>query len=345
MAGFKIKDTLVNTIDGAPIVLAEDVWHNGVPIPELLNGKISAVSGKGLSTNDYTTDEKNKLAGIAAGAEVNVQSDWNATSGDAFIKNKPTIPIVPTKISAFTNDSGYLTAHQSLSGYATQTWVQNQGYIKTNADGELELDGYVKMEDFLKSYSNLNASITSYSNSKTTVSFEILFGTKVLTFDEVPTVTLNGKTATVTGTSACVATFNGDARNTNNKMVVNVSGKIAGVSVTYSVTFEAYYYPVKIGFQTAANGADTSLNSYYITNLVGTKVEATIDVNGKYLYAYIPTALVPTSDKSLQLLDLEYPINMLNLTATSDTVANYKVYRFGTPQKGGSTYKLQFNII
>lgn len=31
-----------------------------------------------------------KLATIAEGAEVNVQSDWNAASGDAFIKNKPT---------------------------------------------------------------------------------------------------------------------------------------------------------------------------------------------------------------------------------------------------------------
>lgn len=32
------------------------------------NGKVDAVSGKGLSANDYTTTEKNKLAGIAAGA-------------------------------------------------------------------------------------------------------------------------------------------------------------------------------------------------------------------------------------------------------------------------------------
>lgn len=29
-------------------------------------------AGKALSTNDYTTDEKNKLAGIAAKAQVNV---------------------------------------------------------------------------------------------------------------------------------------------------------------------------------------------------------------------------------------------------------------------------------
>lgn len=36
-----------------------------------LDSKVGIVSGKGLSTNDYTTTEKNKLAGIAAGAQVN----------------------------------------------------------------------------------------------------------------------------------------------------------------------------------------------------------------------------------------------------------------------------------
>lgn len=39
-----------------------------------------------------TTDERAKLTGIEIGAEVNVQSDWNAVSGDALILNKPTIP-------------------------------------------------------------------------------------------------------------------------------------------------------------------------------------------------------------------------------------------------------------
>ena len=93
--------------------------------------------------NNYTTTEKNKLSGIASGAEVNVQSDWSVTdtSSDAFIKNKPTIPTVnnatltiqkngtnvqtftansssnktanitvPTKTSDLTNDSGFVDA-------------------------------------------------------------------------------------------------------------------------------------------------------------------------------------------------------------------------------------------
>jgi hypothetical protein len=45
----------------------------------------------GATLNDYTTAEKTKLAGIATGAEVNVNADWNAVSGDAQILNKPTL--------------------------------------------------------------------------------------------------------------------------------------------------------------------------------------------------------------------------------------------------------------
>lgn len=74
-----------------------------------VNDKVDKVNGKVLSSNDYTTTEKNKLAGIANNAtavtdstvsgwgykktDTNTwrpQPDWNATSGDATIKNKPT---------------------------------------------------------------------------------------------------------------------------------------------------------------------------------------------------------------------------------------------------------------
>lgn len=37
-----------------------------------IGNKVDKEAGKGLSTNDYTTEEKNKLAGIAEGAQVNV---------------------------------------------------------------------------------------------------------------------------------------------------------------------------------------------------------------------------------------------------------------------------------
>ena len=53
-----------------------------------------SIGDGGLTTNDFTNDDHTKLNGIAAGAEINVQADWNESSSgsDAFIANKPTIP-------------------------------------------------------------------------------------------------------------------------------------------------------------------------------------------------------------------------------------------------------------
>jgi len=57
-----------------------------------LDDKVDKVLGKELSDNNFTDALLNKLNAIAAGAEVNVQSDWNQTlnTEDDFILNKPT---------------------------------------------------------------------------------------------------------------------------------------------------------------------------------------------------------------------------------------------------------------
>lgn len=94
--------------------------------------------------NNFTTALKDKLNGVATGAEVNVQSDWNVadTSSDAFIKNKPAIPTktsditndsgfitsaaVPTKTSDLTNDSGFITNQvNNLANYYDQTAINS----------------------------------------------------------------------------------------------------------------------------------------------------------------------------------------------------------------------------
>ena len=50
--------------------------------------------------NNYTSTEKSKLSGIASGAEVNVQSNWNETdsTADAYIANKPDIESLKTLV-------------------------------------------------------------------------------------------------------------------------------------------------------------------------------------------------------------------------------------------------------
>ena len=75
-------------------------------VTSALATKVDKIAGKGLSTNDYTDYEKTKLAYIQSGAEVNVQVDWFESNrwSDAFILNKP------TKLSDFSNDTGFITS-------------------------------------------------------------------------------------------------------------------------------------------------------------------------------------------------------------------------------------------
>ena len=75
-----------------------------------LNNKVDKVSGKGLSTNDYTTPEKTKLAGIEEGAEVNAISgiSVNGTTQEPDEETKVVDITVPTKLSQLTNDGNFV---------------------------------------------------------------------------------------------------------------------------------------------------------------------------------------------------------------------------------------------
>lgn len=53
---------------------------------------VDNITTTGTVNGRNMTTDGSKLDGIAAGAEVNVNADWNAVSGDAQILNKPTIP-------------------------------------------------------------------------------------------------------------------------------------------------------------------------------------------------------------------------------------------------------------
>lgn len=58
-----------------------------------------------------------------------------ATSGSYNdLSDKPTIPIVPSNVSAFTNDAGYLTQHQSLDGY-----VKSVNGTKPDSNGNVTI--------------------------------------------------------------------------------------------------------------------------------------------------------------------------------------------------------------
>ena len=116
-----------------------------------VSSKVDKVDGKGLSTNDYTNADKTKLAGIAEGAQKNVQPDWNASTGDGAILNKPT---VPTKVSELTNDSLYQNAAEVIAKIDTKL-------------GALSLDDEGTDKYFVYSVKQKNGQISVASSSFT----------------------------------------------------------------------------------------------------------------------------------------------------------------------------------
>lgn len=72
--------------------------YDDTEIKETLSSKVDKVAGKALSENDYTTNEKEKLAGIEDGAEVNTVDSVNGKTG-----------AVTLKTSDLQNDSDFTT--------------------------------------------------------------------------------------------------------------------------------------------------------------------------------------------------------------------------------------------
>ena len=79
-----------------------------------LDGKVDKVTGKGLSTNDYTTTEKNKLASIDDQARAIILPGNNTLAGFVNSTNMPGV------VDAWgTNDSiafSFVTANAAISG-------------------------------------------------------------------------------------------------------------------------------------------------------------------------------------------------------------------------------------
>ena len=92
----------------------------------LIKGKfVQAETGKGLSTNDFTTDEKNKLSNIEAGANENIIEGIAVNNVDITPVNKRVNLVVPTKVSDLTNDEKFQTDTEVASAIAGSGYQAN----------------------------------------------------------------------------------------------------------------------------------------------------------------------------------------------------------------------------
>lgn len=149
-----------------------------------------------------TSADKNKLDGIAAGAQVNVKPNWNAASGDATeILNKPTLaavatsgsyadlsnkPSIPANTSDLTNDSGFITINdvpaatvtdvqvdgtsvvsQGVANISLPTFTQTQSNWNENDNTKAD---YIRNKPDLSVYATTQSVTTSLASKQDTIS-------------------------------------------------------------------------------------------------------------------------------------------------------------------------------
>jgi len=192
------------TVDDAISNTSENPVQNKV-IYTALSNKVDAVSGKGLSTNDYTTTEKNKLSGIATGAQVNVIETIKVNNTALTPSSKAVNITVPTKVSDLTNDSGYTTNTGTITGVSANgtsvatSGVANIPAASTSAYGVTQLSSSTSSTSTTlaatpsavkSAYDRASTAINNASTNATAIS-NIKDGTNLDSFGDVESALAN----------------------------------------------------------------------------------------------------------------------------------------------------------
>jgi hypothetical protein len=156
LGGVKVGTNL--SIDGSGVLSATDTTY-----------VVATSTASGL----MSSSDKSKLDGIASGAEVNIQSDWNQndSTADDFIKNKPSIPAAQiqsnwgqtdnTKLDYIQNKPSIPSAANSGALNIQQNGVSAYtGGTSFNADSSSAATANIVTDDWVATGSVQSGSVT-----------------------------------------------------------------------------------------------------------------------------------------------------------------------------------------
>ena len=236
-------------------------------VKDSLNNKVDKVTGKNLSSNDFTDTLKSKLDGIASNANNYSHPASHpasmitglssvATSGSYNdLSNKPSIP---SKTSDLTNDSNFLTSHQDISGKEN---ISNKTSSWNSTTNNTRYPTEKLVKDSLDNKSDANHS-HSYNDLSNKPSFELT---------QVQTFTSDGVTVTVYANAFLVhVVVTGNATNITANDTFNLSNS-AGIQINenYRPPFAYVIAPATTSagdYKSKANIAIESSGSVYIIN-------------------------------------------------------------------------------
>lgn len=172
-----------------------------------LNNKVDKVSGKGLSTNDFTNAYKTKLDGIATGAQVNVIEGITVNSTAVPLTNKIANLTIPTKLTDLTNDGNFVTDanYVHTDNNFTTTLKNKLNGIATGAEVNVQSNWSqttTTADDYIKNKPTKVSDFTNDSNFQTQAQVQQAINDAIgqitgLSFEIVQTLPATGTAGTI----------------------------------------------------------------------------------------------------------------------------------------------------
>ena len=192
--------------------------------------KVDKVSGKGLSTNDYTTTEKNKLAGIAEGANKTVVDSALSASSTNPVQNK----VVNAAISSLNELVGDKKISEELARKSDIGHTHDDKYY-TESEIDTKLSGKSDSGHTHSAYVNQNA-FSKVTVGSTTIEADSATDTLTLVAGSNVTLTpdASGDKITIAATDTVYTHPNsGVTAGTYKSVTVNAQGHVtAGTNPT-----------------------------------------------------------------------------------------------------------------
>lgn len=331
-------DTSIPSISG---LATEDYVDEKIEdVTTELNTKVDKIDGKGLSTNDYTTTEKDKLAGIATGA--------NKTVVDSALSSSSTNPVQNKVVNVAISNLNTLVGDESVSDQISAAIANKSDVGHTHTAAQVGADPSGSAANALtnaKSYTDtkiadlINSAPTTLDtlgeiatamedNADVVAALEESIGTKAnandLTSHTSNKSNPHGVTLSQLGVTATAAELN-YVGGVTSKVQTQLNAKVPtsrtvnGKALSANITLSAS--DVGADASGSANTALTSAKAY-------TDAEITEWVGDKTVSEQISTAIASKSDSTHTHDDRYYTESEINtkLSGKSDTSHTHSAY-------------------
>lgn len=244
---------------------ASDITTNNAKVG-ITTAQADAITAN-TAKNSYPTADATKLSGIEAGAEVNVQANWNETDtgSDAFILNKPTIPTAAVdSVNTQTGDV-VLDTDDISEGSTNLYYTESRVSANTNVAANTAKVGITTEQANAITANTAKVGITTQQASDITTN-----NAKVgITTQQASDITTNNAKVGITTTQANNITTNNAKISFDSTSSTKLAGIEAGAEVNTVDSVNGQTGVVSLSTTNVSEGT----NLYYLDSRVSTNSE------------------------------------------------------------------------